>query len=74
VRGKKILAHGYAEAGPVGDLDFTVLNRERFFDELVQERVGAERVLYDEPGGRCGGDVEAGREGRSACPKVRREL
>ena len=49
--GEEILAHRYAETGPVGDLDLAVLNQERFFDEFVQERVGAERVLDDEPGG-----------------------
>src|SRR5689334_24365803 len=48
VGGEEILAHGYAEAGPVRDFDLPVLNRERLLDEIVQQRVGAERVFDDE--------------------------
>ena len=50
MRREKILAHGNAEPGPVGNFDQPVTNRERLLDQIVQQRVGAQRILDDEPG------------------------
>ena len=48
-------------------------HREVLERELVEHRVGAERVLEDEAAGRDRGDVQAGGEGQRAAPEMRRE-
>src|SRR5207237_4506083 len=58
----------------IGDLDLPILHGKRLLDEVVQQRVGAEGILDNEPCWRRGGNVQPGGEGRGAGPKVRREL
>ena len=51
MRREKILAYCDAEPGPVGDFDQPIMHRERLLDQIVQQRVGAQRILDDKPGG-----------------------
>src|SRR5688572_3340112 len=68
-----VLVDGDAEAGAVGDLDVTVDHGELLLHEVVQQRVGAQRVLEDEAGALAGGERDAGGEGRRAGPQMRRQ-
>src|SRR5579885_599296 len=42
--GEKILAHGDAQPRSIRHRNHSVLDRETFLDQVVQQRIGAERV------------------------------
>src|SRR5262245_47231279 len=67
------LVDGDAEARAVRDLDLAVDHGELLVDQLVEQRVGAERVLEDEAGALARGQGEAGGEGGRAGPEMRRQ-
>ena len=49
-------------------------DRKILLDQIVQQRVGAERILDDEPGRRGRRDCKPGGKGRRAGPQMRRQL
>src|SRR6202008_3299866 len=71
--GEEVLADRYAEPRSVGDFDLAVPDPELLFDEIVQQRVGAERIFDDETGRGCCGNMQTGGKCWGAGPKMRRE-